>query len=82
MPGLDEDWIKRVRWDLPTNLSDLRAEIGTLPSDLATFLKTDAAQRMPEDMLRQSVAWLDWSGFGTAVPLWARRRVASSKRRS
>lgn len=77
--GLDEDWIKRRSWDLPTTLTGLQGVIGDRPSDMVTFLTDNvAAEAMPIDLLREVAMWLTWHDMESLIPTFVQARLRSA----
>ena len=80
---LDEDWIRRRSWDLPTSLMDLRMTLGgsdgPVGSDgLLRFLALPAAEPMPVGLLREVVRFIEAAGGVVPLFVWDRLEVAAS----
>ncbi len=48
--GEGGDWIKPLRWDLPTNVRDFAALFRDDPARIARFMHLPAARAMPEEL--------------------------------
>ena len=74
----NEDWIRRRRWDLPTNYSEFRETLNDQsPEGIAKFLDTPAAQPMPYNILRGCADELEAAVI--PVPYWAKERLVKRK---
>jgi len=57
---LNEDWLKTLEWDLPTDLDEFIALAGGTKAAVQQWISTHAAVlAMPHDLVQQVGAWLD-----------------------